>query len=65
MKAIIGKDEKCCEKVENTLPYLSKEQVEKYTKDLVYGKHDFNRYGIVISFLSIFLTEVTDTDEMS
>ena len=29
-------------------------------KDLVYGKHNFNRHGTVISFISNFLTEVTD-----
>ena len=29
---------------------------------LVYGKHNFNRYGTIISFISNFLTEVTDTD---
>ena len=33
-------------------------------KDLVHGKHNFNRYGTVISFVSNFLIEVTDTDEM-
>ena len=32
-------------------------------EDLVYGKHNFNRYGTIISFVSNFLTEVTDTDE--
>ena len=31
---------------------------------LVYGKHNFNRYGTIISFTSNFSTDVTDTDEM-
>ena len=56
----------------NALLYLPKEQVEKYVEinkrmkpeDLVYGKQNFNRYGTIISFISNFLTEVTDTDEM-
>ena len=41
-------------------------KLTKKTKpeDLVYGKHNFNRYGTVISFVSNFLTEVTDIDEM-
>ena len=30
------------------------------SEDLVYGKHNFNRYGMIISFISNFLTEVTD-----
>ena len=30
------------------------------SKDLVYRKHNFNRYGMIISFISNFLTEVTD-----
>ena len=30
------------------------------SEDLVYGKHNFNRYGMTISFISNFLTEVTD-----
>ena len=61
------KNEKYCDKVENALLYLSKEQVEKYVeidkrmklKDFMYGKPNFNRYGMVISFVSNFLTEVT------
>ena len=48
------KNEKYCDKVENALLYLSKEQVEKYVeidkrmklKDFMYGKHNFNRYGM-------------------
>ena len=52
--------------------YLPKKQVEKHVEidkrmnreDLVYGKHNFNRYGTVIFFIFNFLTEVTDTDEM-
>ena len=32
-------------------------------QDFVYGKHNFNRYETIISFLSSFLTDVTDTDE--
>ena len=44
--------------------YLICPKVKKYAQDLVYGKNDCNRYGIVASFLSNFLTEVTDTDEM-
>ena len=41
-------------------------KLTKKTKpeDLVYGKHNLNRYGTVISFVSNFLTEVTDIDEM-
>ena len=58
--------------MENALLYLPKAQVEKNfeiekrmtSEDLVYGKHKFNRYGKVISFVFNFLTEVTDTDEM-
>ena len=34
------------------------------TEDLVYEKHYFNRYGMVISFVSYLLTKVTNTDEM-
>ena len=33
-------------------------------EDLVYGKHNFNYYETILSFISNFLTEVTDTDEM-
>ena len=58
--------------MENALLYLPKKQVEKYgeidkrmkPENLVYRKHNFIRYGTVISFVSNFLTEVTDTDEM-
>ena len=32
-------------------------------QDFVYGKYNFNRYETIISFLSSFLTDVTDTDE--
>ena len=53
------KNEKYCDKVENALLYLSKEQVEKYVeidkrmklKDFMYGKPNFNRYGMVISLI--------------
>ena len=56
----------------NALLYLPKERVEKYVEieksmnpeDLVYGKHNFNRYGTIISFTSYLLTEAADTDEM-
>ena len=66
LKTITGTDEKYREKVENALLYLPEEQVEKYVEtdksmnpeDLVYGKHDFNRYGTIISFISELLTEV-------
>ena len=44
--------------------YLICPKVKKYAQDLVYVKNDCNRHGIVASFLSNFLTEVTDTDEM-
>ena len=58
--------------MENALLCLPKAQVEKNfeiekrmkSEELVYGKHKFNRYGKVLSFVSNFLTEVTDTDEM-
>ena len=57
--------------MEKFLFYLPKEQVEKHVQiymlkpeDLVYGKHKFNRYGTVISFVSNFLAQVTNTDEM-
>ena len=33
-------------------------------EDVVYGKHNFNRYKTIISFISNFLAEDTDTDEM-
>ena len=33
-------------------------------EDLVYEKHCFNRYGMVISFVSYLLTKVTNTDGM-
>ena len=33
-------------------------------EDLVYEKHYFNRYGMVISFVSYLLTKVTNTDGM-
>ena len=60
---IIGTDEKYWDKVENALLYLHKKrQVEKYVETdkrmkpegLIYGKHNFNRYGMVISFVSNF-----------
>ena len=58
--------------MENDLLYLFIEQVEEYVEidkgmkpeDLVYGNHNFKRYRTVISLLSNFLTEVTDTDEI-
>ena len=33
-------------------------------EDLIYGKHNFNRYGTVKSFVSNLFIEVTDSDEM-
>ena len=33
-------------------------------EDLVFGKHNFNRYELVIRFISNFLAEVTNIDEM-
>ena len=33
-------------------------------ENLVYRKYNFNRYGTIISFISNFLAEVTDTDKM-
>ena len=71
-KTIIGKDEKYHEKVRNVLLYLPKEQVEEFVEidksmnpeGLVNGKHNFNRYGTIISFISNFLIEVIDADEM-
>ena len=58
--------------MENALRFLPKEQVEEYVEidkrmkpeDLVYGKHSLNIYGTVISFASMFLREVNDTNEM-
>ena len=69
-KTILKTAEKYHQKAINALPYLPKEQIAKYVEidkiitpeDLVYGKHNFNRYGTIISFISNFLTEVTDTD---
>ena len=66
LKTITGTDEKYREKVKNSLLYLPKEQVEKYVEtdksmnpeDLVYGKHNFNRYGTITSLISELLTEV-------
>ena len=69
LKTITGTDEKYHDKVENALIYLLKKLAEKYveidkrmkSEDLPYGKHNFNnRYGMVVSFVSNFLTEVTD-----
>ena len=56
----------------NALLYLPKEQVEKYIKidkitkpeDLVFGKHNFNRYGTITSLIFNFLTDGIDTDEI-
>ena len=56
----------------NALLYLPKEQVEKYIKidkimkpeGLVFGKHNFNRYGTITSLIFNFLTEGIDTDEI-
>ena len=70
LKTIIGTDEKYRDQVRNTLLCLPKEQVKKYVEidkrmkleDLVYEKHNSNIYGTIISFISNFLTEVTDTD---
>ena len=31
---------------------------------LVYGKYNFNRYGTILSFISNFLREGTDNDEI-
>ena len=53
----------------NASLYLPNEQVEKYVQvdkrmnpeDLIYRKHNFNRYETIVSFISNFLTEVTDT----
>ena len=72
LKTIIVTDGKYRDKVRNALLYLLNEQVEKYVEidkrmkpeDLVYGKHNFNRYGTVISLISNFLTGVNDTDKM-
>ena len=54
----------------NALLYLIKEEVQKYVEidkrmkpeDLVYRKHNFKRYGTIISFISNFLAEVTETN---
>ena len=53
--------------MENDFLYLAKEQVEKHVEsdkrmkceDLLYN---FNRYGMIVSFVSNFFTEVTDTE---
>ena len=58
--------------VTNGLLSLSKGQAEKYDEidnnmkpeDLVYGKQSFNRYRMVIFFVSKFLTEIANIDEM-
>ena len=55
----------------DALLYLIKEQVQKYVEidkrmkpeDLVYRKHNLNRYGTIIFFISNFLAEVTETNE--
>ena len=55
----------------NALVYLLKEPAEIYVEidkrmkaeDLIYEKHNFNRYRTIMYFISNFLTEVTDTDE--
>ena len=52
LKTIIRTDKKYCKKVRNALTFLPKKQVEKYVEidksknpeDMVYGKHNFNRY---------------------
>ena len=36
----------------------------KKTENLVYKKYSFNRYGRLINFISNFLTEVTDAEEI-
>ena len=62
LKTITGTDEKYLDKVSNALLYLPKEQVEKYleidkrlkAEHLVYGKHNFSRYGTIISFFLFF-----------
>ena len=72
LKSIIGTDKKYWDKVENALIYLHKKQAEKYVEidkkmnpeDLVYENHYFNRYGMVISFVSYLLTKITNTDGM-
>ena len=54
----LGTDDKYHKKVRNVLLYLPKEQVEKYVEidksmnpeDIVYRKHNFDRYGTVMSF---------------
>ena len=37
---------------------------KRFSEDLICEKHNFNRYGTILSFISNFLTEVTNTDEM-
>ena len=72
LKKIIGTDEKYRDKKRNALLYLPKEQAEKIAEidkrikreDLIYQKHNFNRYGTIISPIYNVLTEVTDTVEM-
>ena len=71
-ETIIGTDEKYLDKVANALLYFPREQVEQYVEidnkmkpeDLVYGKHKFNRYGMIIFFVTNLKTEVTNIDEM-
>ena len=56
----------------NALLFLPKEQSEKCIEigkrmnpeDLAYRKHNFHKYVTIISFISNFLTEVTDAAEM-
>ena len=48
----------------NSLRNMLKLTKKMKPEDLVYGRHNCNRYRMVISFISNFLTEVTDTDEM-
>ena len=37
---------------------------KRFSEDVICEKHNFNRYGTMLSFISNFLTEVTNTDEM-
>ena len=37
---------------------------KRFSEDVICEKHIFNRYGTILSFISNFLTEVTNTDEM-
>ena len=37
---------------------------KRFSEDLICEKYNFNRYGTILSFISNFLTEVTNTDEM-